>query len=160
MRFFEKVISPKGTQKNSQKWVWLAGKILVSLPPSFCPMQNNRSANKTQKRTKMSNHQYHKDIHIYIFGYKLVKQRNSNAQYEQTCSQKRHSFHHLAAMMKWLSTVAHLVTVVLSAKMAVWSAMKLKLKGNTNRIWYDLFGNMFVWFVFCFTVLLRACFAC
>jgi len=36
--FFENVFCPHGAQKNSQKWVCLAGKILVSLPPILLPL--------------------------------------------------------------------------------------------------------------------------
>jgi len=34
--FFESVFPPKDAQKNSQEWVCLPDKALVSLPPSFC----------------------------------------------------------------------------------------------------------------------------
>ena len=46
--FFENVFSPKGAQKKSQKWVCLAGKLLVSLAPIFCPILDTPNANKTQ----------------------------------------------------------------------------------------------------------------
>ena len=46
--FFEHVISPNGALKNSQKWVWLAGRILVSPPPPFCAISDPPNAHKTQ----------------------------------------------------------------------------------------------------------------
>ena len=38
VHFFENVFCPKGWPKNSQKLVCLAGKVLVNLPPPFCPI--------------------------------------------------------------------------------------------------------------------------
>ena len=48
--FFKNVFSAKGAQKNSPKWVCLAGKILVSTPPPFCPIFNTPNANITQNQ--------------------------------------------------------------------------------------------------------------
>ena len=46
--FFGHVFSPKGWPKNPPKWVCLAGKILVSLPPFFHPIWDHPDAHIRQ----------------------------------------------------------------------------------------------------------------
>jgi len=53
--YCENVFFPKCWPKNSQKWVCLAGKILVNLALPICPIlnpPNNHKKGKSEKRTK------------------------------------------------------------------------------------------------------------
>jgi len=66
--FFENVFSQKGVQKNSQKGVCLAGKILVNLPPPFAPYKTPPLPIK-HKIGKLHGINIKMKVHIYIYIY-------------------------------------------------------------------------------------------
>ena len=69
---FENVFSPKGAPKNSPKWVCLAGEMLLSIPPPFCPILDPPNAHIRQNPQNDTEFIFTKITYIYTYIFPII----------------------------------------------------------------------------------------